>query len=89
MVWFSIFKSNNPIFHNVFNNRVKVIHVKIIYSFAAKSLVISPSGNPPLEIKGFFLFLMASLFAQEIPKQLILLCMDVAVRLENTESQKQ
>ena len=31
---------------------------------------------------------MASLFAQEIPKQLILLCMDVAVRLENTESQK-
>ena len=32
---------------NVFSNRVRVIHVKIKYSFVAKSPVISPSRNPP------------------------------------------
>ena len=55
-VWFGIFKSNNLIFF-VFSIIVTVIHVKINYSFvakqfchdfAAKSPVISLSGNTPL-----------------------------------------
>ena len=41
------FLRNGAPYYNIFNNLVKVIHVKIKYSFAAKSLVISPSGNPP------------------------------------------
>ena len=48
---------------NVFNNRDRVIHMKIKYSFvanqfcrdfAAKSPVISPSGNPPVVSQNIF-----------------------------------
>ena len=43
-----------------------------------------------LEVKGAFYFFKGVLFAQYIPKELNLLWMeyDVALRLENTESQK-